>query len=363
MLFRSKGNKGKAEEMLEIFREEIRARIIAKEKLPKESNELYAAFLERWLTVIRRDLKPTTFGNYQMMVNNVVIPYFKKKGIKTQALLPEDITRFYSERLSEVKSTTVHKYHTLFSRSLAYAVELGLIEQSPMDKVKRPKAERFVGKFLKESEVKELFDIVSGHKLELGVILGSYYGLRRSEVVGLRWESIDFERNTITIEHSVTVAEIDGKKQIFESDTVKTKSSYRTLPLVPQFRDKLLQMKEEQDYYRELCGNAYNTAEGKYVYVDRLGNRIRPDYLTAEFPKFLEKHGFRRMRYHDLRHSCASLLLANGITLKEIQEWLGHSHFAITANTYAHLDFSAKIAAANAMTWIKETSLGSGKTT
>ncbi len=69
-------------------------------------------------------------------------------------------------------------------------------------------------------------------------------------------------------------------------------------------------------------------------------------------------HGFRRMRYHDLRHSCASLLLANGISLKQIQEWLGHSDFAITANTYAHLEFNSKIAAAQSMTWLGKTSLG-----
>jgi len=77
--------------------------------------------------------------------------------------------------------------------------------------------------------------------------------------------------------------------------------------------------------------------------------------------EFLEKHGFNRMRYHDLRHSCASLLLANGVSLKEIQEWPGHSHFAITANTYGHLDYSSKLAAASAMTWLDETSVGSNR--
>jgi len=261
--------------------------------------------------------------------------------------------------MEHVKATTVHKYHNVFSRTLQYAVEKDLIDRSPMEKIKRPKAERFVGKFLRETEVKALFEAVKGHKLELGVIIGAYYGLRRSEIVGLRWESIDFERNAITIEHSVTVANVDGHKQIVESDTVKTKSSYRTLPLVPAFREKLLALKSEQDRNRKLCGKAYNKAEGQYLYVDPLGNRIRPDYLTAEFPIFLEKNGFNRMRFHDLRHSCASLLLANGVSLKEIQEWLGHAHYAITANIYGHLDYSSKIAAANAMTWIGETSMGS----
>ena len=78
--------------------------------------------------------------------------------------------------------------------------------------------------------------------------------------------------------------------------------------------------------------------------------------MTTEFPRFLEKNGFRRLRFHDLRHSCASLLLASGVPLKQIQEWLGHGDFAITANTYAHLEYNSKVASANAMTWIDKTS-------
>jgi integrase len=119
----------------------------------------------------------------------------------------------------------------------------------------------------------------------------------------------------------------------------------------------LLAIQEEQEHNRKLCGKSYNKAEGQYIYTDVLGNRIKPDYLSSEFPAFLENNGFRRMRFHDLRHSCASLLLANGVPLKQIQEWLGHSDFSITANTYAHLDYNSKLASANAMTWIDNTSL------
>jgi len=102
----------------------------------------------------------------------------------------------------------------------------------------------------------------------------------------------------------------------------------------------------------------YNKEEGVYIFVDALGNRIKPDYLTQEFPKFCVAHGFKRMRFHDTRHSAASLLLANGVPLKQIQEWLGHSDFAITANTYAHLEYNSKLDAANAMSWIEKTTLG-----
>jgi len=163
--------------------------------------------------------------------------------------------------------------------------------------------------------------------------------------------------NSITIEHTVTTATIDGKRILVADDTTKTKASYRTLPLVPEVRAKLLAVKAEQERNRKLCGKAYNTEESQYIYTDALGNRIKPEYLSSEFPKFLEKNGFRRIRFHDLRHSCASLLLANGVSLKQIQEWLGHSNFAVTANTYAHLEYESKIASANAMSWIGNTSL------
>ena len=129
--------------------------------------------------------------------------------------------------------------------------------------------------------------------------------------------------------------------------------------MIPAFREKLLAVKEEQELNRKLCGRSYNKVESAYIYTDPLGNRMKPDYLTDAFPKFMEQNGFRRIRFHDLRHSCASLLLANGVPLKHIQEWLGHSDFAITANTYAHLDFNSKLASAQAMSWIDKTSLAS----
>ena len=83
--------------------------------------------------------------------------------------------------------------------------------------------------------------------------------------------------------------------------------------------------------------------------MDELGERMRANYLTSAFPKFLEDHGLRRMRFHDLRYSCASLLLANGVPLKQIQEWLGHSDIGTTANIYSHLDYKSKITSANVM--------------
>jgi integrase len=359
-----KRNKKHAEDMLIEMKKEQEA---ALKNLPRLDNLLFADFLEKWLVAIRNDnakpIRPTTFGGYQMNVQKVIGPYFRKKRTLLIELTAEHINDFYDDQLERVKGMTVTKYHANISKALKYAVKMNYIPHSPMDRVNRPSAKRFVGKFLKQSETVDLFEAVKGHKLELGVIFGAFYGLRRSEVVGLRWESINFEANTITIEHTVTVANIDGKSVIIADDTTKSKSSYRTLPLVPAIRAKLLAVQAEQEQNRKLCGRSYNKADLAYIYTDALGNRIKPNYLTTTFPDFLEKNGFRRMRYHDLRHSCASLLLANGVPLKQIQEWLGHSDFAITANIYAHLEFNSKLVSAGAMSWIEDTSLGIGKKT
>lgn len=133
------------------------------------------------------------------------------------------------------------------------------------------------------------------------------------------------------------------------ADRTKNKSSMRTLPLVPFFKDRLLCLQEEQSRQRRLCGKSYCRDYLGYICVDELGALIKPDYISAAFPKFLDSHGLRRIRFHDLRHSCASLLLAHGVPMKQIQEWLGHSDFSTTANIYSHLDYTAKLSSAEAL--------------
>ena len=167
--------------------------------------------------------------------------------------------------------------------------------------------------------------------------------------IGLKWDAIDFDQNTITIRHTVTSCDLDGKRVLVASDTTKTKSSMRTLPLVPFMRERLLTLKEEQQENRRLCGRSYIKDYLEYVCVNEIGDLIKPHYVTESFPKLLKAKGMRQIRYHDLRHSCASLLLANGVPMKQIQEWLGHSDFSTTANIYAHLDYSSKLTSADAM--------------
>ena len=180
-------------------------------------------------------------------------------------------------------------------------------------------------------------------------ILAAFYGLRRSEAIGLKWDAIDFEQKTLTIRHTVTQVCVNGKSTIIEKDRTKTKSSYRTLPLVPPFEELLYRLKAQQEANRKLCGRMYNKKYLGYIYVNEIGELVKPGYITQHFPLVLEKNGLRKIRFHDLRHSCASLLYANGVSLKDIQEWLGHSDISTTSNIYTHLDFSSKVASANAI--------------
>jgi integrase len=168
--------------------------------------------------------------------------------------------------------------------------------------VERPKKEHYIPAYYDSQEINRLFELVAGTDLEVPVKLAAFYGLRREEVLGLRWKAIDFEENTITINHTVTQIEENGKTVTVASDTTKTKSSMRTLPMVPQFRELLLRKKEEQAELRRVCGKCYNKEFLDYVCVNALGERIKPSYLTNSFPAFVVKNGMRRIRFHDLRH-------------------------------------------------------------
>lgn len=310
---------------------------------------LFADYMEQWLDIIKSSVAVPTFASYSTTVKRVVAPYFREKEITLKNLTAKDIQEFYMKELQRVSASSVIHYHANIHKALKYAVKIDLIDVNPADKVERPKKDRYVGSFYDADEVNALFEAAKGTKLELPILFGAFYGLRRSEAIGLKWDAIDFEQNTITIRHTVTSCDLDGKRVLVASDTTKTKSSMRTLPLVPFMRERLLALKEEQQENRRLCGRSYIKDYIGYVCVNEIGDLIKPHYVTESFPKLLKANGLRHIRYHDLRHSCASLLLANGVPMKQIQEWLGHSDFSTTANIYAHLDYSSKLTSADAM--------------
>ena len=344
-----KNNKKRAEKMLLELRQTYVPPAEHKSNGELSADMLFADYMELWLEVVRNSIEITTFSSYTQMVKGKIVPYFRKTGVKLGELQARHIQSFYLYELKTVSASTVIHEHANIHKALKYAVKIDLIDVNPADKVERPKKDRYVGSFYDADEVNALFEAAKGSKLELPILFGAFYGLRRSEAIGLKWDAIDFDQNTITIRHTVTSCDLDGKRVLVASVTTKTKSSMRTLPLVPFMRERLLTLKEEQQENRRLCGRSYIKDYLEYVCVNEIGDLIKPHYVTESFPKLLKAKGMRQIRYHDLRHSCASLLLANGVPMKQIQEWLGHSDFSTTANIYTHLDYSSKLTSADAM--------------
>lgn len=347
-----KGNKKRAEALLLEMRQtyqppELAGKTAAQEQAQPEL--MFTDFLQQWLEVAKSTIQLTTYASYAGMMRSAILPYFLERNIRLEQLTAKDIQDFYSFQLQRVSANTVIHYHAVIHRALRYAVKMDLLQANPADKIERPRKEKFVGKFYDRTEVSRLFSLLEGHPLEIPIKLGAFYGLRRSEILGLRWSAIDFRADTLTIQHTVTACNVDGKHLEIAADTTKTKSSMRTLPLVDSFRELLLRKQQEQARYRKLCGRSYCTKYLDYICVNELGERLKPNTLSNGFRRLLEENDMRIIRLHDLRHSCASLLLAEGVPMKQIQEWLGHSDFSTTANIYAHLDYHAKLSSAEAM--------------
>ena len=354
-----KGNKKRAEELLQEARqkkaEELKYRkLAASAGMTVVPNELkFTDFLSDWLKMMKNSVELSTYSNYEKSIKGKIIPYFNKRHpkLKLRDVTPKHIQDYYTYELEVEKvspNTVIHR-HANIHKALKYAFQTSLIDSNPAAKVQRPKKLRFETHPYTADELDTLLRLVKGTNLELGVMLAAFYGLRRGEVCGLKWDAIDFERKTITIRHTVVQTKVDGSTMLVKKDRTKTKFSHRTLPLVKPFEDFLLTIRDKQEINRRLCGSSYNTENLAYIYVNELGELMKPNYLTQAFPVFLEKHGLRKIRFHDLRHSCATLLYANGVALKDIQEWLGHSDIATTSNIYTHLDYSSKVASANAI--------------
>ncbi len=301
-------------------------------------------YLQKWLLQSKPTISKTTFKGYRTMLDGRVNRYFTELDITVGEVTPQHLQDFYQTIFDEghTPNTVIH-YHAVLRKALQNAVKKDILNTNPADKVDRPKKNVYQAQFYSAEEIMTLFDAVSDDPLEICVKLAAYYGLRRSEVLGLKWDAINLEQKTISIRHKVIEDEVDGKFVPVGEDVLKTKSSFRTLPLLPSVEKLLLAEKEKQEMYRRLFKRSYCREYLDYICLDQTGKLMRPNYVTEHFSWLLEKFGLKKIRFHDLRHSCASLLLASGISMKQIQIWLGHSTFSTTADIYSHLDFHAQI--------------------
>lgn len=336
-----KGNKRRALEFLE----NLKRTYETKESMENMdgSRLLMTDYMDEWLKIVKPLVERATYKSYDNMVSARIRPHFEKLNLLLTEVEPKHIKMLYDEILEQGYTTnTVIHYHAVLHQALAYAVKNDYILSNPADRVKRSKKNKHISSFYTKEEILTLLDIAKDDPIYIPIVLSAYYGFRRSETLGMRWSTIDFENKTITVNHKVTELTENGKTIVYAEDKLKTKSSYRTLPLIPVVEEKLLEHKAKLERNQKLFGNSYCKEYMDYVCVDEMGKLFRPNFVSDHFAWLLKKYGLKKLTFKELRHSCASMLVAEGIPMKSIQEWLGHSNFSTTADIYSHIDYHAK---------------------
>lgn len=301
--------------------------------------QLLSRHIQSWIEGNRSNVAVTTYNQYINMLANHIGPYFDELGITLDNVTAGDLEDYYTFKVAEgLSPNSVIKHHAIIRTALQWAVKHRYIRENVADLATRPGRVKFRGPGpYSVEEVANLLNLTQHESIAAPIFLSAFYGLRRSEVLGLRWSAIDFENDCITISATV-VKEKDGENivAVFRDNTTKTDDSMRTLPLCTYTYQYLAALYQKQQQQRALCGESYNTQYHDFVCVDLLGNLLQPDYVSQKFQQLLNYYGLRRIRYHDLRHSCATIMLYLGCSMKDIQTWLGHSNYNFTADTYVH---------------------------
>ena len=315
------------------------------------SGILFADYLTTWLEDRKNKLAITTYGGYQQEIDRIA-RYFRQHNLYIEQIDEMVITNFYRyNRRQGLSENTLLHYQTIMNQTLRKAVKEKLIPLNPyavLDKDVKPSHTRFVPETYDVADLERLFTAMQGDPLALFILMDVTYGLRRSELLGLKWSAIDFDNKNIHIGFKVTEAVVNGKTQCVMNSVMKNKSSNRTLPLVPIIEKELLQRREEQMQNQKLYRKSYDTNYLDFVFVNDMGTLFKPDYITRHFRELLQKNNLKVIRVHDLRHTCATMLCRQKISLRDIQLWLGHSTYQTTADIYTHLDYRDKMNTANA---------------
>lgn len=289
----------------------------------------FTALLEEWLNVWRMKVKPNTYSGYAFLTNKHIIPYFISKNVFVSELTAKDIEQFYSYKISDGMSiNTMLHIHAIIRCCLNYAIKHDYISCNVAYKVEKPKKQIFSSSTLSIDELNALIEQSKNTQIYLPIQLAIQLGLRRSEALGLRWCDVDLNRNKITVQHTIVqLWNTDTcKDEILCSNNTKNKSSMRTLSISPNLACMLAAVKASR--------NPDNT---DYICIMHRGTVIKPNYLDKEFRKIVRKTTSKHIRFHDLRHSCATYLHEElGYDIKDIQEYLGHSTISTTANIYTH---------------------------
>ncbi len=291
-------------------------------------------YLENWLEEQRCVLQRSTYEGLSIYIRRHLVPYFGLYDL--EEITPAQCQQYVTDKLEDgridrkggLSAVSIRKHLSILKQALNEAVRSGLILQNPAQYVRTPRlagtvAHRTV--FLTPEEGQKLVVAFEGTDLYAAVVLALYYGLRRSEVLGLKWQAIDFSRNVITIQHTVVKNLTTETK-----DTTKTATSRRSFQLLPEVREILIELKK-------------TALEGDYILTRGNGKPLRPDSLTKGFQAVLRRNSLPAMRFHDLRHSTASILFDRGWELEDVKNWLGHRDIETTSNIYLHYGRARKV--------------------
>ena len=308
----------------------------------KYKNMLFCDYMLNWLEKQKNRVKPNTYIGYEQKIKGRLYNFFKQRKTKLIDLNASDLEDFIDELYnSNLKGNTICHYLTNINTALNMAVTKDIILTNPMQKIQPIKKDEYIPNFYTDEELLQFIDIAKTSKLELPLIIASVYGLRREEVLGITWNAIDFNHNAIVISKTVGRGKYLGVTQFLFKDIPKNKSSYRTLPMFDFIADLLKRYKEKYKENKKFFGNTYCDEYKDYICLMENGELMKPDYIDRNFKKLLVDNNLKPIRLHDLRHSCATLLLRNGVPLTEIQKWLRHSSIR-TTERYAHLDVENK---------------------
>lgn len=314
------------------------AGMLAMEEKQQVSSTLLSDYMVKVVARKKNDISPVTFNGYNRMIDSRIRQFFDPHNVTVTSLTPGIMEEFLDWLAEQgCNSSTQQRYYQLVGSTLKHAVKHDHIERSPLEKVDRPKKAKFQASYYTPDESAKLLEAAKDDLLYIPILMALFYGLRRSEVIGLQWSSIDFDTDVIHIDHKAYTDKTRGQYKTVISQDMKTDTSRRTLPLIPYVKEELLKHKARQEEYRKTFKSSYSHKWQDCVCVTPTGNLISPEYVTQHFGILLKEHKLRHIRFHDLRHSCASLLVAQGVPMKQVQLWLGHSNYSTTADIYSHL--------------------------
>ena len=296
-------------------------------------------FFTQWLDAVRPSLRPRTFVGYEQLVRLHVIPQI---GALSLAPTPQHLQRLYASRLEAgLSSTTVNHVHALIHKALSNAVRWGSVHRNIADLVDPPRNRHFEIVTLSPEQARAFLDAAAGHRLEALYVLAVTTGMRQGELLGLRWRDVDVDGASLQVRGSMQ-ATPEGLR-IMEP---KTAGSRRRVALSKQPIDALRRHRVAQADERLRLGVSGEGVE--LVFATEAGRPITASILRRSFEPLLRRAGLPRMRFHDLRHTSATLLLGRGVHPKVVSEMLGHTRISTTLDLYSHVSMTMQQQAADA---------------